>query len=184
MQRLSPSCTRAPWAAAAAKAAKVRMSSDSKTQTESAEAKTKREAKELADKAAGERRAAYVTAQIPELMKALAKLKSAEAWALGVELVKQHGGYCDEDIETAAEKAKDDHVRVLGFLFADNDNSPLNYGDTWDDHGVNLWKMAGIDLVKGFEASEKAAQAALPLPTKGEAKQGKLLDVKKNKKRK
>ena len=168
---------------AAAKAAKVRLSSDSKTQTESAEAKTKREAKELADKAAGERRAAYLTAQIPELMKALAKLKSADAWALAVELVKQYDGYCDDDIEEAAGKAKDDHVRVLGFLFADNDNSPLGYSNDWDKHGVDLWKMAGIDLVKGFEASEKAAQAALPLPTKGEAKQGKLLDVKKNKKK-
>jgi hypothetical protein len=39
-------------------------------------------------------------------MKALGKLANKAAWALGVELVKQHDGYCDDDIEEAAGKAK------------------------------------------------------------------------------
>ena len=120
---------------------------------------------------------AYVGSQIPELMKQLAKLKTAEAWALGVKLVEQHDGYCDDDIEEAAADSKDPQVRVLGFLFADNDNDPVSYGGDWDKRGVELWKMAGVDLVKGFEAEEKKAQQALPLPTKADPKQKQLLDV-------
>ena len=166
---------------AAAKKAKVKFGDEEKTET--AEQKTKRLEKEKADNARADRRQAFVKSKIPDLMKALGKLANKAAWALGVELVKQHAGYCDDDIEQAASKAKDDQTRVLGFLFADNDNSALGYGGDWEERGVKLWKAAGIDLVKEFEVSEKAAQPALPLSSKLEPKQAKLLEVKKHKKK-
>jgi len=164
----------------AAKAAKVKLSSEATDKTETAEARVKREAKEKLERETGERREAFVKAQFPTLLKALAKLKAAEAWALGVELVKQHDGYADDDLAEAADEAKDDQARVLGFLFADNDNDPLNYNNNWDEHGVKLWKLAGIDLKAGFAASELAAQKALPLADKKTPEQGKLLEVKPN----
>jgi len=157
----------------AAKKAKVKLASRAKEKTETPAEKAKREEKEKEQAAVAERRRAFVLTKIPDLMKALAKLKSAAAWALGVELVKCHDGYCNDDIEEAAEKAKDDQARVLGFLFADNDNHPLGYGGDWDEHGVKLWKQVGIDLVKEFEASENADQKTLALP-KAEPQQGKL----------
>lgn len=145
---------------------------------QSPEEKAKAEAKKKIELATAEQRKAYVVTQIPELMKALAKLKSGAAWALGVLLVKSHDGYCDDDIEAAAEKSKDDQARVLGFLFADLDNNPLDYSDGWDDHGVKLWKLAGIDLLKGFAVFEKnemkMAQTALVMT---EPKQKALVDV-------
>ena len=149
--------------AESAKKAKVRMASSGKSELETPEQKTKREAEEKAKRALRDRRQAYVGSQIPELMKALAKLETAEAWALGVKLVEQHDGYCDDDIEEAAAKAKDAQVQVLGFLFADNDNDPLDYNGDWDERGVKLWKLAGIDLKKGFEEEEKKTQLALPV---------------------
>ena len=163
--------------AESAKKAKVKMASSGKRELETPEQKTKREAEEKAKQALRDRRQACMGSQIPELMKQLAKLKTAEAWALGVKLVGQHNGYGDDDIEEAAAKSKDPQVRVLGFLFADNDNDPVSYVGDWDKRGVELWKMAGIDLVKGFEAEEKKAQQVLPLPAKADPKQKQLLDV-------
>jgi ParB/RepB/Spo0J family partition protein len=160
----------------AAQKAKVKLDKSEETKAQTPEEQAKAEAKQKATREMGERRSAYVTSQIPELMKALAKLKSGPAWALGVALVKSHDGYCDDAMEAAAAKAKDDQARVLGFLFADNDNSPLGYSNEWEDHGVKLWKLAGVDLVAGFDQAEKSTTKELPL--KSEPKQKTLLKAK------
>ena len=161
---------------AAAKKAKVKFGDEEKTET--AEQKTKRLEKEKADNARADRRQAFVIAQIPKLLAALGKLKATAAVELGADMVKSFDGYTGDldELEAAASKAKDPQARLLGFLFADSANAPLD-GDQFDACNVVFWKRVGIDLVKEFEASEKAAQPALALPVKKDAEQANLLDV-------
>jgi ParB/RepB/Spo0J family partition protein len=167
----------------AAKKAKVKLANDKPVQAETPEQKAKREAKEQEQAALRSRQEEFVKSQFPALGKALEKLKAGVAWDLALTLIKQADGYYDGEAEAAIiGKSKSAQVKVLARFYAELYREAVNR-DGWDKEGCSYWKLVGIDLVKEFEASEKAAQAALALPAKKAVAQGKLLDVPKKKKK-
>ena len=112
--------------------------------------------------------------QGPELVVALKKLKDKTSWEIAALIQEGRGSY-DRKFSKQFEKEKDPRVAVLGKMFGIC--WPLDYRGDWDGDALKAWKLAGIDLVARFEASEKQSQPALPLAKKDPV-QGRRLEVK------
>lgn len=168
----------------AAKRAKIKMRPiDRRTEALTPEQKAAAEAKEKAENERRDRREAFVLAHAPKMVKALQKLNAEKSWQFARILVEGISGYYDDRVESLFpyHKEKDARLGMLFRLVCDEENFPVTY-DGFKESVVDAWIIAGIDLVKEFEASEKSAQKALPLPAKKSLEQGSLLKVKANKK--
>jgi hypothetical protein len=120
----------------------------------------------------------------PQMAKTLQKLSAANSFKFARMMVEGISGYYDSRTESLFpyNKTSDARLGLLYRLVVDEENFPTK-DDGFKESVVDAWIIAGIDLVKEFEASEKAAQKEMALPAK-KAKQGKLLDVKPGKKKK
>ncbi len=141
------------------------------------EEKAKAEAKRKEQIALGERVKDYLDTRVDELAKALPKLKPAVAFEVLELLLDGIDSYGEVEFETGPlEKLKDPQGKVLAAFFKTSGNDPWDCHE-WQKDAVAAWKLAGIDLVEGFKASEKTAQPALVLPAKKAPLQPKLLKV-------
>lgn len=164
---------------AASKAAKLKLRQAEAEKTQTPEQKAEAALERAKQEDLKLRRNEFLKAQLPVLAKLLGKLKSDAAWKLANELMEHMDGYLDQDIEAGLLDAaiKDPQTRVLGRLFADEENRPLTSGGNWEERVLKLWKQVGLDLKRAFEAGEKATQKTLALPPK-KPEQGNLLKIK------
>ena len=162
-----------------AKKAKVLLAKDANEKTASPEEKAKLEAKEKENIELRAGRESFLISLAPRAAAALNKLKDASIWSLLAERL-QGKPYLYSDFQKALFKGiKGDKGRVL-FESMQQALKCVNDETGWDRDNLRFWKVLGIDLEKEFAAVEKAAQKSLPLAKDG-PKQGKLLEVKKNK---
>lgn len=147
---------------------------------ETAEDKTKREAKEKELAGLKVSREALCVGLLPVLAKALVKLKDAVAWEITAGLLEEASSmrWMDDQYEDAlVTGVKPVRDRLLGQLFSNNEASPVTHVGDWEKKILPFWKMAGVDLIVEEKKADTTQQAALPLAKK-KPEQGKLLDVK------
>lgn len=131
------------------------------------ESKAKSKETAEAERLVGERREVFVKQQLKPLAKALKGLSTQKSWEI-VESVTSHY-FGDDDFEEALMNGvKEARLKVLGYMFGQH--GALDYQKDWDEDGMKIWKLAGIDLKAEFAKAEKEGQAALPM-AKGDAKQ-------------
>jgi ParB/RepB/Spo0J family partition protein len=163
--------------AEAAKKAKVKLATSRKSETP--EEKADREAKEKERNELIGRRRQLVLGLVRQAAAGLAKIKDAVAWKLLASMLDEDPYFYSEFDKALWKLVKGDRARVLAAELGKHLRSPVdNTTGDWDKDCLSWWKELGVDLV----AEEAKAAPALPL-AKAEPKQGKLLDVKKNKKK-
>lgn len=145
------------------------------TAEESEEEKKREEAGKLVAQAKND----MIAELLPQIAKALEKVKDAAAWE-ALELFGQLDTYLDENLEELLKTAKSAKAKVLAWTIAANYKDPVTYDGKWVPEMVKAWKLLGIDLVEEFKAVEAKGQKVLPTPAKTNV-QGKLLDLKKGK---
>lgn len=125
---------------------------------ETPEQKAKRKAKEAELAVRVAQMQDFCITQLPALAKGLEKMKDSTAWEIAAEMMETEC-YTNEDYEAVLLKGKKGKAAVLGRLFSAEEYAPVNYQGEWDKGVVKNWKLAGVDLVKGFEKQEKQAKA-------------------------
>lgn len=166
-------------AQAAMKKNGVKLHSHRAEATETPEQEKKRKAKEAELKALQEVRDALVMELAPKLAGMLDKLAPAKTFRILVQQSEEGYGDMSEALYRAA---KTDQGKVLAAILDDTLTRPVHHTGNWNKEAVDLWKELGIDLMAEEKKRDQAEQPSLPLPAKKDLQQGKLLDVKKNKK--